>query len=408
MLVFQGGTLIDGTGGPVQRDTTVLVEGPRIRWIGPSKEAELPAQARVLDVTGKTIIPGMIDVHAHLCNETSFNPHGSVGDLIPFTAIRGVVAARAMLDSGFTTCRDLGALGYANVALKQAIDRGLVPGPRLLTCGEMVLGVGTAEDGYFRPEIKFPRTGVFSGPDEARRAVRTQVYHGADVIELIASGLVSSNAPNTPWDQEITREEMAAVVEEAHRFGKRVAAHAYTGQTVSDCVMAGVDGIEHGALIDEPTMALMAERGTFLTPTMMPFSKLFLPNAEELYEPFRVERGRRVAGPQQDKFPKYMEYGLKIAVGSDGPNAGSPPGTSALELELLVKAGMAPMQAIQSATRVGAEVLGLADDLGTIEAGKLADLVVVDGDPLADIRVLQDRERIVAVVKEGEVVRSTL
>lgn len=405
-LAFLGGTLIHGTGQPPQQDAAVVLDGARVSWTGPEQNVVVPPKAHVVETQGKTIMPGMIDAHVHICNDTEPNPMSKLADTIPLTSIRGVVAARAILDSGFTTCRNLGSLEYADVAVKQAIEKGLVPGPRLVVSGEMVVSVGTGEDGYLRPGIQVPRSGVVCGVDEARRAVRTQIYHGADVIKLIASGRVGSNACSMPWHTEMTRDEMAAVVDEAHRWGKRVAAHAYSAQTVTDCVLAGVDSIEHGVLIDEPTMALMADRGTALVPTMTPFHNFLVPGAEERFPDYYLERGRPMAETQRANIPSYLEYGIRIAVGSDGPNPGSLPGTTALELELMVNAGMTPMQAIESATRVGAEVLGLSDDLGTLEPGKLADLVVVDGDPLSDIRILQDRERIQVIVKGGEIVRS--
>ncbi len=404
--VFTNARLIDATGSPAKDGMAIVVEGDRIGWIGPAQQAIIPAEARVFDVGGKTIIPGMIDAHIHICGEIVPNPIAALTDTIPFLSIRGTVNAKAILDSGFTTCRSLGALAYADVAVKLAIENGMVPGPRLLVSGEMVMTEGSGERGYMRPEVQIPESGVFVGVEGARRAVRTQVYHGADVIKLIASGRVGSNAFSMPWDTEMTREEMAAVVDEAHRWGKKVAAHAYSAQSVSDAATAGVDSIEHGALIDEPTLALMAERGTALVPTMTAFHNYLLPGAEERFPAYRLERGRPMAQIQRSNFQKYLEYGLKMATGSDGPRPGALPGTTALELELMVDAGMTPMQALEAATRAGAEVLGLADRVGTLEPGKLADLVVVDGDPLDDIRVLRDPARIRMVVKGGEVVRS--
>ncbi|MEE8443545.1 MAG: amidohydrolase family protein [Dehalococcoidia bacterium] len=407
-IALVGGMLIDGTGGSIVPNATIVVEGDRITQVGPADQITVPAGARVIDLAGKTMMPGLIDTHVHICGETVPNPIAMLTDTVPFIAIRGTANARAILESGFTTCRSMGSPGYSDVAVKQAIEKGMVQGPRLVVSGEMVMTEGSGERGYMRPEVQIPESGTFVGLEGARRAVRTQVYHGADVIKLIASGRVGSNAYSMPWDTELTREEMAVVVDEAHRWGKKVAAHAYATTTVADCVMAGVDTIEHGVLIDEPTIALMAERGTALVPTMTAFHNYLLPGAEERFPAYRLERGRPMARVQLDSFPKYLEYGLKIATGSDGPRPGSLPGTSALELELLVEAGMSPMQAIEAATRVAAEILGLEDRLGTLESGRLADILVVDGDPISDIRVLQDQERIQMVVKGGEVVRSTL
>ncbi len=406
-ILFTNARLLDATGEPPQDDMAVIVDGEKISWIGPSHQAQAPEDAQVIDVGGKTLMPGMIDVHMHICQGTIPNPIAEYTEIIPLTAIRGTVQARAVLDSGYTTIRNLGALGYADVAVKEAINQGIVKGPRVLASGEMVMTEGSSERGYMRPEVQIAESGIFVGTDGARRAVRAQVYNGADVIKLIASGRVGSNAYSMPWDTEMTQDEMEAICDEAHRWGKKVAAHAYSAASVSACVMAGVDSIEHGAMIDEPTIALMAERGAALVPTMTAFNNYLLPGAEERFPAYRLARGRPMAQLQRGNFQKYLEYGLKIATGSDGPRPGSLPGSSALEMQLLVDAGMTPMQAIQAATKNAAEVLDLGNDIGTVEQGKLADLIVVDGDPLEDIKILKDRVHIHVVMKGGEIVRSS-
>ncbi len=406
-ILFTNARLLDATGEPPQDDMAVIVDGEKISWIGPSHQAQAPEDAQVIDVGGKTLMPGMIDVHMHICQGTIPNPIAEYTEIIPLTAIRGTVQARAVLDSGYTTIRNLGALGYADVAVKEAINQGIVKGPRVLASGEMVMTEGSGERGYMRPEVQIAESGIFVGTDGARRAVRAQVYNGADVIKLIASGRVGSNAYSMPWDTEMTQDEMEAICDEAHRWGKKVAAHAYSAASVSACVMAGVDSIEHGAMIDEPTIALMAERGAALVPTMTAFNNYLLPGAEERFPAYRLARGRPMAQLQRGNFQKYLEYGLKIATGSDGPRPGSLPGSSALEMQLLVDAGMTPMQAIQAATKNAAEVLDLGNDIGTVEQGKLADLIVVDGDPLEDIKILKDRVHIHVVMKGGEIVRSS-
>ncbi len=408
--LFTNATLLDATGKPPVRNAAVVVDGEKIAWVGTGRQAKAhtPPDAKVIDLQGKTLMPGMMDAHIHICQGIEPNPLAEFTDTIPFQAIRGVGNARALLDAGFTTVRNVGSPGYADVALKQAINKGLVPGPRVLACGEMLFSEGSGERGYLRPEVTIKEPGMFVGVDGARRAVRMQVYHGADVIKLVATGRVGSNAFTLPTDTEMTREEMAAVADEAHRTGRKVAVHAYSAASVADCVMAGIDSIEHGVLIDEPAIALMAQHGTALVPTMSAYHNYIQPGAEQRFPAWRLERGRPMAQTQRANFPKYLEYGLKIAVGSDGPRPGAAPGTTALEIQLLVEAGMTPMQAIQAATKNAAEVLGLADRLGTIEAGKLADLIVVDGDPLADVKLLQDKGRIKLVMKGGDVFRSSL
>ena len=407
-LVFTDARLIDARGTGPQDHMAVIVEDQTINWIGPSHLLETPDGATLVDVRGKTLMPGLIDVHVHICDGTTPNPIAEYTETIPFLAIQGVLNAKAFLEAGFTTVRSLGAFGYADVAVKEAINQGLVPGPDILASGEMVIADGSGERGFRRPEVHVPESGMFTGVEGARRAVRTQIYNGADIIKLIASGRVGSNAYTLPWDTEMTREEMAAVCDEAHRFGKKVAAHAYSSAAVTDCVMAGVDSIEHGVLIDEATISLMAEHGTALVPTMSAFHSYLQPGAEQRFPAYRLARGRPMAEIQRRNFAKYLEYGLTLATGFDGPRPGRAAGTNGLEMQLMVEAGMTAMQAIQAATKNASEVLGLKDQVGTIEVGKKANLIVVDGDPLADISILQDQDRIQLVLKDGQIVRSDL
>ncbi len=403
--LFTNATLLDATGEPPRPGMAALVAEGRIAWIGPSAEAQPPEGARVIDLAGKTLMPGLIDVHMHITQGPEPNPIAEFTETVPFMALRGAAQAGILLDSGYTTMRNLGAFGYSDVAIREAVNKGLARGPRMLVSGEMIITEGSGERGFLRPEVHIPETGMFVGVEEARRAVRRQVYNGADVIKLIASGRVGSNAYSMPWDTEMTQDEMTAVCDEAHRWGKRVAAHAYSAESVAMCAIAGVDSVEHGALIDEPTIALMAERGTSLVPTMTAFHSYLGPDAADRYPAYRLARGQPMAQRQRDNFQTCMDYGLNIAAGSDGPRPGRPVGTSALEMWLMVDAGMPPMQAIQAGTRNGAKVLGLEDDVGTVEQGKIADLIVVDGDPVADISILQDIERISLVMKQGEIAR---
>ena len=269
--VFTNATLLDATGAAPRPGMAVLVAEGRIAWIGPASEAQPPEGARVVDLGGNTLMPGLIDVHMHITQGAVPDPIAEFTETVPFMALRGAAQAAILLDSGYTTMRNLGAFGYSDVAIREAVNQGLARGPRMLVSGEMVITEGSGERGYLRPEVNIPESGMFVGVEGARRAVRRQVYNGADVIKLIASGRVGSNAYSMPWDTELTQEEMTAVCDEAHRWGKRVAAHAYSAQSVAMCAIAGVDSIEHGALVDEPTIALMAERGVSLVPTMTAF-----------------------------------------------------------------------------------------------------------------------------------------
>ena len=409
-VIFTNACVIDGIRPTVWKNTAVIVEDATISWVGPIEQTDLAdkSQSKVIDLAGKTLMPGLMDVHVHICQGTTPNPIAEYTETVPFQAIQGVTNANAFLDAGFTTVRSLGAFGYPDIAVKEAINQGLAPGPRILASGEMVMAHGSGEQGFLRPEVSFPKSGRFTGVEGARQAVRTQIYNGADVIKLIASGRVGSNAYTVPWDTEMTRDEMAAVCDEAHRFNRKVAAHAYSSDAVTDCTIAGVDSIEHGVMIDESTIELMAKNDTALVPTMTAFHNYLQPGAEERFPAYRLARGRPMAEIQQKNFSKYLEYGLTIATGSDGPRPGSHPGTTGLEIQLMVKAGMSTFQAVQAATSNASKVLGLTDKVGTIEVGKLADLIVVDGDPLADISILQNKDHIQLVMKNGEIVRSGL
>ena len=396
--MFVNATLVDGAGGSPLKDAAVLVDDDRIVSVGPMAQVETPSDATVFDLLGKTLMPGLIEAHLHICGGTDPAPDALVANSVPFLALQGALNARALLDAGYTTARSLGAPGYADVALRQAITKGMIPGPRLLVSGEPLSADG----------LRTGSPGAFIGVDGARKAVRTQIRNGADVIKLVPSGAVGSNAYTMPWDTEMTREEMAAVADESHRLGKKVAAHAYSPESVTDCILAGIDSIEHGVMIDEPTIALMAEKGTALVPTMSAFDNYVRPGAEERFPAWRLERGRPMAEIQLTNFEKYLEYGIRIAAGSDGPRPGAPAGSQAYELQLMREAGMPAMQVLLAATKTAAEVLGLGDVLGTIEVGKLADLIVVDGDPLADVKVLQHRDLVKLVMKGGQVYRSSL
>jgi imidazolonepropionase-like amidohydrolase len=407
-VALVSGTLIDGNGGDPIRDATVLVAGETIAGVGPSHRVTIPQDVRVVNVAGKTVMPGLVDGHNHICGE--FDPSPSAHRKLPvFGAIRGVAAARRLLEMGFTACRAMGSANYDNVALKIAIDQGLVPGPRMLTAAYCLRVAGNARE-WVPPEIYMPHPGMFTGPWEVRKAVRLQVLNGADFIEAQTAGAVGSNAP-TPLDiSEWTLEEMSAAVDEAHRYGMRACANCYSDSSVEMLLKAGFDAIEHGCLITEGGIASLVEKGGFIVPTLCAYYAYIAPDGERRYPSWRVAKGKLIDAALRKMFPKYIEAGVKVVGGSDGtgPGSGRRPGEGAKELELMVQYGMTPMQAIVANTKMGADVMGCLDRFGTLETGKLADLIVVNGDPLKDITLLQKRENIQMVVKGGEIFRSDL
>ena len=408
-LIIQNCNLIDGTGKPPVSDQTIRVEDRKITWIGNSDDCPFAINEndQIISIPNCTVMPGMIDTHIHISQGYEVDQSGFLTETIPFLTIRAISSCDQILQSGFTTVRNMGTYGYIDVAMKNAFQKGMIDGPRMIASGEMLMSIGSGELGYLRQGIDIPdmKSGVFSGAEEARKAARIQFYHGADVIKLIASGRVGSDAYTLPWDTEVDRSEIKAITDEAHRLNRKVAAHAYSSESVRDCVLEGIDSIEHGVMIDVETIKLMADRGTYLVPTMSAFNSYLLPDAETRYPQYRLNRGRPMATIQRNNFSEYLKHKLPIAVGSDGPRPGSPPGSNAREIELLVNAGMDNLSAINSATLKGAELLGIDQEIGSIEKNKIADIILVDGDPAKDISVLKESEKIKIVIIEGKIVK---
>jgi imidazolonepropionase-like amidohydrolase len=396
------GTLIDGRADEPVTQVTVVVEGNKIARI--DKGFTRPAAGdKLIDLSKKTVMPGFIDLHVHLENETNREQA-----LQRFTlnkadvAFRSTVFARRTLLAGFTTVRDVGGSGV-NISLRNAINQGLVVGPRIFTSGKTIAttgGHGDPTNGY-REDLMGepgPREGVINSPEEARQAVRQRYKEGSDLIKVTATGGVMSIAKDGSGPQ-FTDEELKAIIETARDYGMHVAAHAHGTEGMKRAVLAGITTIEHGTMMTEEIMDLMKARGTYYVPTISA-GKFVAEKAREpgYYHPLVVPKALAI-GPQiQETFAKAYARGVKIAFGTD---AGVfPHGENAKEFRYMVEAGMPPMEAIKAATLVAAEVLGMADKLGTIEPGKWADLVAADENPLKNIRTL---ERITFVMKDGVV-----
>ena len=391
-------------------NATVLVDGERITAVGSSIEIQVPSGSQILDVAGRTLMPVMVDAHNHICGEPYPNPAYPFQELPAYAPIRGVAAARTLLEMGFTACRAMADEFYANVALKQAIDLGIVPGPRILAAGMMVGIIGGGGSGWIPPQRYAHSPAMISGADDVRRAVRVQLFNGADFVETMVGGRVGSNSRTLPEDNEWSDVELEAAADEAHRRGRRIGANCYSDETIEACTRNGIDIIEHGCLATERGAAAMVEHDVFMVPTLTAYYAYLAADAEIHYPNYRLDRGRRVASALTDNFAKYVEMGVKVVGGSDGsgPGSGRRPGEGAKELELMVEFGMTPMQAIVANTKMGADVMGLLTEFGTIEVGKLADLIVLDGDPLADVAILQRREKILLVMKGGEIFRADI
>jgi imidazolonepropionase-like amidohydrolase len=402
-LVIVGGRVWDGTGTD-PRPATVVVRDDRIVGVQPPSAA-LPAGATRIDAAGGFVMPGMIDCHVHLSSTGAANYElQRLKDLLPLQALRGAANARTMLMAGFTTVRDLSSAAFMNVGIRQAFDEGLMIGPRVLAAGMSLTVPGGHGDGYYRPEISVAREGIVNGPDEARRTVREWVKMRVDLIKLLVTGGVMTDGSDVGALQW-TREELEAAIGQAHQLGKRVAGHCHGAVGVKEGVRAGLDTVEHGTMLDEEAVALMVERGTFLVPTIIAGQRIVSYGTAGGIAPHVVRKGEQIGEWHRKSVRMAHEAGVKISFGTDCGTPFNRPGDNAVELGLMVECGLSPSEALQSATRVAADACGLSDQLGALDEGKLADLVVVDGEPLSSVAVMADTSAIAYVVKGGAVVR---
>jgi imidazolonepropionase-like amidohydrolase len=399
IVLVRTGALVDVLAGRVISGQDVLIEDGVITQVGPGLSA--PAGASIVDLAKKTVLPGLIDVHTHITSQ----PEDYYADIFRRSPIDIAVAAhvyaKRTLEAGFTTLRVVGADEYVDVALRKAIDKGTVVGPRLKVAGLPIGATGGHGDlTGFSPYLKFGGfDNVADGVDAVRKLVRQNVKYGADVIKMIASAGVLSEEESVGAPQ-YSFEEMKAICDEAAMWGRKVAAHAHGAEAIKRAVAAGVASIEHGSLIDDEGIRMMKERGTFLVSDVYNDDWILAEFAKMGYPAKIIEKERSVGRLQRENFAKAVKAGVKQAYGTD---AGVyPHGFNARQFKYMVAGGLTPMQAIQSATVNAAELLGW-DKVGAIAPGRFADLVAVDGDPLKDVTIL---ERVSFVMKGGEVVVS--
>ncbi len=401
---IRAGGIIDGLGGKPIEGKIILIKGKIIEWIGDERNCPAGNIGRVLDLSDYTILPGLIDCHLH----TSFNGEPNYYDIVikQSVAFRTLTSLRNVqkdLEAGFTTVRVMGEKSHLDLALKSAIHEGIVKGPRIVAAGQNITVTGGHADLWLAPDIQYTEGlgGIIAnGPEEFRRAARTQLKYGADFIKLVVTGGVMSEGgdPGMPY---LSPEEIRAAVEEAHRLGKKVAAHCHGAAGAKISVEAGVDTIEHGTLlIKEPEVIdKMARNRTFLVPTLAAMA----PSLEEGHTYAFFERKSTEMRKYAMESVRYaIKAGVRIAAGTDAGSPGNRHGDNARELRMLVEAGMSEMDAILAATKVASECVGLEDKIGTLEKGKFADLIAVKGDPLSDLSLLRGVE---FVMKEGEVVK---
>lgn len=396
-LLFQDVTVIDGSGREPQANMDVLVKDGRINALQAHGSLSYDEQrTEVYQLRGMILLPGLIDCHVHIMMDGG--PEGRVKpeDSLGFCLLRAAYHARCTLEAGITTVRDLGGQAHLEFALREAIAAGYCSGPRLVLAGKLLSMTSAGAEAF---------TGMYreaNGADEVRKAAREQLKAGANVIKVMATGAVMTPGEE-PGASQFTLEEMQAAAEEAHKVGRKMAAHAHGSAGILTAVQAGADTIEHGSLLcDSPeAMRLMAERGVFLVPTLA--AGIMSQHAEEI-PAFMAEKDRRLLAAHQRSVRLALEAGVPIAMGTDAGVPFVKHGDNAVELPLMVQAGLTPMQAIVASTSSAARALGLHQEIGTIEVGKRADLLVLDGDPLQDIEIVTRKERIPMVVQDGNVV----
>jgi imidazolonepropionase-like amidohydrolase len=401
-VVIRAGHLLDVKSGKTLSNQTIVIQGDKIVSVKATSGDELlPTGATVIELPNATVLPGLIDAHTHLTMTTNFG-YSVLGISTPREALYGARNARVTLDAGFTTVRNVGASGFADVALRDAINAGDVPGPRMLVSGPALSITGGHCDENLLPfEWHVQSDGVADGIEAVQHKTRENIKYGADLIKICATGGVLSHGDN-PQASQFTLEEMKAIVADAHRLGRKVAAHAHGAQGILWASEAGVDSIEHGSYIDDAAIAEMKKNGTYLVPTLY-LMDWFFANAEKIGTPAElIAKGHEVMPAARKNVARAFAAGVKIGFGTDA--AVYPHGLNAHEFAVMVKLGMTPLQAIQAATINDADLLGWSDKVGTIEPGKWADIVAVDGDPLADVTTL---ERVKFVMKGGEVVRNS-
>lgn len=402
--VLKAARLLDVRKGSYVENAAVWIEGERIKEVGAAAgvQSHAPKTAKIIDLGRATLLPGLIDCHTHIMARIPQGDNGYIINLATksqaFRALEGAYNARITLEAGYTTIRDVESEGseYADVALRDAIKQGLAVGPRMMVSTRAIAAVGQYNPFGVSPDLHDFPTGaqMVSGVEEARRAVREQIGHGADWIKVYAD-----------WDYPtLTVEEIRVIVEEAHKQHIKVAAHATTPEGIKNAVTAGVDSIEHGHQADREALEMMKAKGIFLVPTMGVIDAIFERTKNEPVSPERQKRRAAFLQSLRDELQTAKNLGIKIAAGFD-PAEAELQGKNATELEAMVKRGLTPLEAVQAATINASELLSWTDNVGALESAHYADVIAVDGDPLADITVLQ---HVKFVMKSGEVVKNDL
>ncbi len=390
-VIFKNGNVIVGT-GEVIKNGTVITDDNIITFVAATKKIIPSKKDTLFDISGKTILPGLIDAHVHLCLDGSPDPITSLlKDSVPQITLKAADHARRTLDAGVTTIRDMGGRDYVDLAIRDGIESGLLQGPRMICSGRLVCMTG-GHGWQFGREA--------SGTDGVREAVREQLKMGVNFIKLIATGGVMTKGVD-PGATQFTLEELMAGVEEARKAGQRTATHAQGTDGIKNSLWAGVNSIEHGFFLDDEAIELMLEMNAYLVPTLSAPYQIIRGGVKGGVPRYAVEKSKAVMRSHLQSVRRAYKAKIPIAMGTDAGTPFNCHGENLKEMELLVKAGMTPMEAVVATTKTASEVLGLEKKIGTLKKGKLADLIVVDGNPLDDISLLQKRDKMLAIMKEG-------
>jgi imidazolonepropionase-like amidohydrolase len=398
------GKLLDVRNGSMLNDQVVVFdETGAITAVGSASSTKLPAGVTPIDLSSATCLPGLIDVHTHITFDPTGNGYQALGISVPREAITGAKNARVTLHAGFTTIRNVAASGYTDVAVRDGINDGDIEGPRMLVSGPPLGITGGHCDNNLLPfEFHYKAEGVADGPWAARAKVRETIKYGADVIKVCASGGVLSKG-DQPGAAQYTFEELQAIAEEAHKLGRKVAAHAHGTQSIKDAIRAGIDTIEHCSLIDDEGIALAKEHGAYLDFDIYNDDFILQEGAKAGMLPESIEKEKKIGRQQREKFRRAFEAGAKMAFATD---AGVyPHGDNAKQFAKMVEWGMKPIDAIQAATINAADAIGWSTKVGALESGHYADLIAVEGDPLSNVRLL---ESVKFVMKGGIIARNDL
>lgn len=398
-VALRCGHLLDVQSGNLIDNAVILTAGGKITGVGPS--LAIPSGAQIIQLPEATCLPGLIDVHVHLTADPAKQGYQALGISVPRSTVTGVKSARQTLLAGFTTVRNVGADGYSDVALRDGIEAGDVDGPRMLVSGP-ALGItgGHCDNNLLAPEFHYTNPGVADGPWAARAKVREVIKYGADLIKICASGGVLSKGdqPGTP---QYTLEEMQAIADEAHKLGRKVAAHAHGTQSIKDAIRAGIDSIEHASLIDDEGIALAKQHGTFLVFDIYNDDFILQEGAKTGMLPESIEKERKLGKLQRENFRRALLGGARMAFGTD---AGVyPHGDNAKQFAIMTEYGMKPLDAIRAATVNAAELLGRSNGIGVLAKDAFADIIAVKGDPLADVKLL---ENVTFVMRGGRVYKN--